>query len=99
MRISILVPRGAVALSTIEGSMGFFAHLNAALTARGRPAEFQTRLVGLTPEAQVYDRLFAVTPEATIDEVSATDLIIIPAVNGDKEKVISDNAEFLPWIV
>jgi len=99
MRISILVPRGAVALSTIEGSMGFFAHLNAALAARGRPAEFQTRLVGLTAESQVYDRLFAVTPETTIDDDEATDLVIIPAVNGDKEKVIADNAAFLPWIV
>ena len=99
MRISILVPRGAVALSTIEGSVIFFAHLNAALTARGRPAVFQTQLVGMTPEAQVYDRLFTVKPEATIDQVGATDLIVIPAVNGDKERVLTDNAPFLDWIV
>jgi transcriptional regulator GlxA family with amidase domain len=99
MRISILVPRGAVALSTIEGSMGFFDHLNAALRARGRAAAFQTTLVGMTPEPQTYDRVFTVTPETTIGETEVPDLVIIPAVNGDKEVVIADNAAFLPWIV
>lgn len=99
MRVSILVPRGDAALSTIEGSAVFFAHLNAALAAADKAPFFEVQLVGLSREPQVYQKLFAVTPEAALDEAAPSDLIIIPAVNGDKEQVIADNAAFLPWIV
>jgi transcriptional regulator GlxA family with amidase domain len=43
--------------------------------------------------------LFSVRPDVTIAGVRKTDLIIIPAVNGDKAEVISANRRFLPWIV
>jgi transcriptional regulator GlxA family with amidase domain len=33
-----------------------------------------------------------------VDEVEKTDLIIIPAVNGNMEQVINDNKGFFPWI-
>lgn len=97
--MSILVPKGAVALGCIEGSFIMFTKANEFLRARGRPALFKVQLVGLTREAQVYDRLFSVRPDATIESVRKTDLIIIPAVNGDKRQVIAENRGFLPWIV
>ncbi len=97
--ISILVPRGDVALGCIEGSFKLFTMANDFLAARGRQPLFRVQLVGLTREAQVYDRLFAVRPDTTIRAVRKTDLIIIPAVNGDKSGVIAENRGFLPWIV
>jgi transcriptional regulator GlxA family with amidase domain len=96
--ISILVPKGDVALSCIEGSFTVFNGVNAFLENRGKPALFKVQLVGLTNEAQVYHRLFKVYPDLVLDEVKRTDLIIIPAVNGDMEEVISMNAEFIPWM-
>ena len=77
--ISILVPRGAVALSCIEGPFILFNKVNEFSTSMGKPPLFQVQLVGLTNETQVYDRLFKVSPEVTTTEVSKTDLIIIPA--------------------
>ena len=97
--ISILVPKGDVALSCIEGSFTLFNKVNDFLVARGKPALFKVQLVGLTKEAQVYQRMFKVYPDLILEEVKKTDLIIIPAVNGDMEKVIALNADFLPWIV
>jgi transcriptional regulator GlxA family with amidase domain len=97
--ISILVPRGAVALSCIDGSYIIFSKANEFLVARGRSPVFKVQLVGLTNEPQVYDRLFTVCPDATIKDVPKTDLIIIPAVNGDMEKVIEANKDFTPWIL
>jgi len=97
--ISILVPRGAAALSCIEGSFIMFTKANDFLASMGRQPLFKVQLVGLSSEPQVYDRLFSVRPDATIAEVHRTDLIVIPAVNGDRAEVIESNRGFLPWIV
>jgi len=97
--VSVLVPRGAVALGCIDGSFILFTKANDFLAARGKPPLFSVQLVGLTREAQVYDRLFSVRPDAAFGEVTKTDLIIIPAVNGDKQEVIAQNRAFLPWII
>jgi transcriptional regulator GlxA family with amidase domain len=97
--ISILVPKGDVALSCIEGSFTVFNRVNDFLTAMGKPPLFKVQLVGLTREPQEYHRLFKVQPDLVLDEVKKTDLIIIPAVNGHMEKVIALNAAFIPWMV
>ncbi len=96
--VSILVPKGAAALGCIEGSFIAFNKANDFLVSMGRAPLFQVELVGLTKEAQVYDKLFTVYPNKAIAEVRKTDLIIIPAVNGEMEKVIAMNNNFFPWI-
>jgi transcriptional regulator GlxA family with amidase domain len=97
--ISILVPKGAAALSCIEGAFTCFTKANDFLESMGRPRLFNVQLVGIDKDAQVYDRLFKVSPDVLIGDVEKTDLIIIPAVNGDMNSVITANAEFFPWIV
>jgi transcriptional regulator GlxA family with amidase domain len=96
--ISILVPRGAVALSCIEGPFILFNKVNEISVNMGKQQPFQVQLVGLTKDQQVYDRLFRVSPDIITKEVSKTDLIIIPAVNGDMNEVIESNKDFFPWI-
>ncbi len=96
--ISILIPRGAAALSCIEGSFILFNKANDFLVSMDKPALFKVQLVGLSKEASVYDRLFTVKPDVSIDELDKTDLIIIPAVNGDMKEVIEMNKGFFPWI-
>ena len=97
--ISIIVPNGAVALSCIEGSFVAFSRANELLVNMGKPKMFDIKLVGLTKEPMVYDGLFTVEPNLTIDEVEKTDLIIVPAVNGDMNKVIEMNKDFISWMV
>jgi len=97
--ISILVPRGAAALGCIEGSFIGFNRANEVLIGKGKEPLFKVQLVGLTNEPQVYDKLFTVTPDLAISEVKKTDLIIIPAVNGNMNEVIELNKDFFPWIV
>ncbi|MFD1000073.1 GlxA family transcriptional regulator [Ohtaekwangia kribbensis] len=97
--ISILVPKGAAALSCIEGAFTCFTKANDFLESMGRPRLFNVQLVGIDKDAQVYDRLFKVSPDVLVNDVNKTDLIIIPAVNGDMNTVIAANAEFFPWIV
>ncbi len=96
--VSILVPKGNTALGCIEGSFIAFNKANDFLVSLGRAPMFEVQLVGLSKEAEVYDRLFSVTPDRTINDIRKTDLIIIPAVNGNMEQVISMNKDFFPWI-
>lgn len=96
--ISILVPVGNAAIGCIEGAYTLFNKSNDFLVKSGKPPLFTVQLVGLTEEAQVYDR-FRVYPDLRVDEAQKTDLIIIPAVNGDVKKLIAQNSGFLPWIV
>ena len=97
--VSILVPHGAVALGCIEGSFKLFNQVNTFLENKGKSPLFSIQLVGLTKEPQVYDRLFKVSPDLSIEDVRKTDLIIIPAVNGDMKTVIASNRNFLPWMI
>ncbi len=97
--ISILVPAGAVALSCIEGPFILFNKANEFLQVAGEEALFNVQLVGLSNESRVYDRAFSVKPDKSIEDVQKTDLIIIPAVNGEMMQVIEQNKDFLPWIV
>jgi transcriptional regulator GlxA family with amidase domain len=97
--ISILVPKGNVALSCIEGSFTIFNKVNELLVNMGKHPLFNVKLVGLSKEAEIYHKLFKVYPDQVIDDVPKTNLVIIPAVNGNMEKVIETNKEFLPWMI
>ncbi|HEY0653685.1 MAG TPA: helix-turn-helix domain-containing protein [Chryseosolibacter sp.] len=96
--ISILVPKGAAALSCIEGPYTLFTKANDFLENFGKPRLFSVQLVGMDKEPQVYDRFFSVVPDKTIKESFKTDLIIIPAVNGEWKTVLELNKDFFPWI-
>lgn len=97
-KISIIVPRGAAALSCIEGSVKAFQIANEFLNLRGGEALFDVQLVGLDHKPQTYDYFFKVTPDKSIHDEFKSDLIIIPAVNGEWQEVIELNKELFPWI-
>jgi len=99
MHISVLVPRGAVALSCIEGTLTLFGKVNDLLAEQGKAPRFAVQLVGIDNTPQIYDGCFTVRPDVAIGQVNATNLIVIPAINGDKAEVIAANAAFLPWII
>jgi len=97
--IAILVPQGAASVGCIEGSYIGFSRANEVLAGMGRSPLFTITLVGLTMEPQRYDRFVSIQPDITTQDDYRADLIIIPAVNGEWNEVISINREFFPWIV
>ncbi|MGN7823820.1 helix-turn-helix domain-containing protein [Chitinophaga varians] len=96
--ISILVPKGAV-LGSIEGPRQVFTEVNKMLKNNGDSPMFKVQLVGLTREVPACGGMYTVYADATIKDIPKTDLIIIPALDGDMPKIIEQNREFLPWIV
>src|SRR5579871_5846124 len=97
-KIAILVPRGAASVGCIEGSYIGFSRANDVMAGMGKQPLFKITLVGLTNEAQTYDRFISITPDLTIKDDYRPDLIIIPAVNGEWNEVIEMNREFFPWV-
>src|SRR5688572_64081 len=96
--VSILVPAGAASMGCIEGSYKAFTIANDFLVQKGAKPMFKVQLVGLDKSSKVYDQFFKVAPDAMISEITKTDLIIIPAVNGKWKEVVEINKEFFPWI-
>jgi transcriptional regulator GlxA family with amidase domain len=95
--ISILVPKGAI-LGSIEGPRQVLSGVNAYFGSLGKKPLFQVELVGLTKETPIGNGLYTIHAQRTIKEVTKTDLIIIPAVDGDFRKGLEENKEFIPWI-
>lgn len=96
--ISILVPKGAI-LGSLEGSRQLFSQVNEFYKAKGQPPLFKVQLVGLSNETPVSGGLFTVNTDVTIKDAGKTDLIIIPAIDGEINDAIEKNKDFIPWII
>lgn len=95
--ISILVPKGAI-LGSLEGSRQLFTQVNQFFTAKGAPPLFHIQLVGLTKETPLSGGSFTANTDLLISDVKKTDLIIIPAIDGEITQALEDNRDFIPWI-
>jgi transcriptional regulator GlxA family with amidase domain len=96
--ISILVPETAV-IEAVADPHYMFNAVNQFLEVSGKPALFNVKLVGMSKETRLANRLFSVHADAVLDEVKKTDLIFIPAISGDVSKALELNKEMVPWIV
>ena len=95
--ISILVPKNAI-LGSIEGPRQLLTQINQFANNRRQPALFKIQLVGLTKETPISGGLYTIHSDLVLSEVKHTDLIIIPAVDGELKSSIEANKEFLPFI-
>jgi transcriptional regulator GlxA family with amidase domain len=96
--ISILVPKGAI-LGSLEGSRQLLTQVNQFYKARGESPIFKVQLVGLSKETPVSGGLFTVHTDELVQDVKKTDLIIIPAIDGEIKTAMESNKEFIPWII
>jgi transcriptional regulator GlxA family with amidase domain len=97
--ISILIPEGNISLVNVEGCHQIFSEVNGVLARAGKPPMFKVQLVGIRRETSLIKGLFSIRPDVLIGDVEHTDLIIIPAIHGNKRQVIEDNKEFIPWLI
>lgn len=97
--ISILIPHGHTSVSNIEGTHHIFSEVNYILGTMGKKPIFEVQLVGISKQTSQRDGLFTISPDILIKDLKKTDLIIIPAIHGDQDKVMEMNKEFIPWII
>ena len=96
--ISILVPTPAV-LGSIEGPRPVCGEGPKFLDSQGPDPVFQVQLVGFTKEVPMAGGKYTVHVDALIQDLLKTDLIIIPALDGDFADTLGKNAPFIPWIL
>ncbi|HEY0066773.1 MAG TPA: helix-turn-helix domain-containing protein [Flavisolibacter sp.] len=96
--ISILVPAGAI-LGSVEGPRQVLTEVNKFLQSIDRQPMFKVQLVGLTRETAVCGGRYSVYSDVLVKDVEKTDLIIIPAIDGDMAKLIEQNEAFIPWML
>lgn len=96
--ISILVPEGAL-LGNVEGPRQLFSCVNDFLATQARDPIFTVQLVGISSRTSLNDGLYTIKPDRHISEVGSTDLIIIPAVDGNLRHAVERNRAYVPWIV
>lgn len=96
--ISILVPKGAI-LGSLEGSRQLFTQANEFFKAKGESPLFIVHLVGLSKETPLSGGLFTANADVLLEEVKKTDLIIIPAIDGEIRDALERNHDFIPWII
>jgi len=96
--ISILVPERA-RLSSIEIPRHAFTEVNDISIAEGNEPLFKVQMVGTTKTIQLNDGLYSIKMDALLKDVEKTDLIIVPAMQGDLKEALALNTEFIPWII
>jgi transcriptional regulator GlxA family with amidase domain len=96
--ITILVPRNAI-LGSIEGPRQLFTAVNGYYASMGKPPVFNVELVGLSKETPLVNGTYTIATTRTISSIKNTDLVLIPAIDGDLQKALDANREFMPWIV
>ncbi|MBC9797835.1 GlxA family transcriptional regulator [Sinomicrobium weinanense] len=96
-KISLLVYEDAV-LSALSGAVDIFIGTNRFMEASGNPGPFKLELVS---EKAKNIQLFAPARficHRTLAEVKQTDLIVVPAFNGDAGAVLEKNRGLVNWI-
>ncbi|HWZ21756.1 MAG TPA: helix-turn-helix domain-containing protein [Cytophagaceae bacterium] len=96
--VSILVPETAI-IEAVADPHYIFMAVNQFLSASGKALLFNVKLVGLKKEIKLNGSLFSVHTDQLLNEVTKTDLIIIPAISGDISTALNLNKKFVPWIV
>jgi transcriptional regulator GlxA family with amidase domain len=96
--ISILIPESAI-LGSIEGPRQVFTEVNKVLQHMDRTPLFHVQLAGFLPQVQAAGGKYTVYADILIHNLCKTDLIIIPAMDGDLGKALQQNQSFVPWIV
>jgi transcriptional regulator GlxA family with amidase domain len=97
--ISILVPAGHTSLPNIDGTLQILTEVNSFRLRMRQMPLFKIQLVGLSKEITQRNGLFTVAPDCTLDEVTETNLIIIPAMHGEMNEALEANKPFIPWII
>lgn len=96
--ISILIPKGQYSIVNIAGTFQILNWANDRYAQQTRKRFFAIDLVGFDQPSKDTNGFYSIMPSKTIEQVTKTDLIIVPAVHEDHKKAIEMNREALQWL-
>lgn len=101
-QLTILVPKEQTNLSTIAciiGSYQVFAEANHYLSRQGGQPLFEITLVGARKEDYLQNNILSVYHQKSVDEITQTDLIIIPAsLIRSYDQAAQSNQVLIDWV-
>lgn len=97
--MTILVPNGeGNNLSSIVGAYKIFTRANDYWKKLNGKEVFKIELAGVAKKVQFYDGLFSVQPHTDISKIRKTNLVVIPSLNHNYEKTVTQNQVMIDWI-
>ena len=96
--ITILATTGSN-LGSIDNPRRAFLTVNESLKDKGKSPLFKVQIAGTTKEIKLNNGIYTIHPDAEIKNIKKTDLVIIPAFEGDIKKGVEQNTELIPWII
>lgn len=98
IHVSILALKNANYASIVD-ARSVFRKVNDLLKAKDREEIFEIQIVGEASKVVIEDGMVEVTVDLVTNEMSQTDLIIIPALRGDMLSAGHYNRFFVDWII
>lgn len=95
--ITILATSGSN-LASIDTPRRAFLSVNEDLKIKNKAALFKVEIAGSTKEIKLNNGIYTVHTDVEIKNLKKTDLVIIPAFEGDVQKGVAQNADLIPWI-
>lgn len=83
----------------LENARQGLSEVNAYCVNQGKPPMFKVEIVGHQSSIRAQGGLYTIHPDRLIEEVTHTDIIIIPPVAPAIGEAIKNNRVYAPWIV
>jgi transcriptional regulator GlxA family with amidase domain len=96
--ISILVTPHSN-LASVDVPRRAFLGVNGILQQQGKPPIFKVELVGMKKQLKMENGMFTIHPDVQLKNLKKTDLIVIPAFDGDVHNELKHGRDFVPWIL
>ncbi len=96
--ITILVPQ-FVNLGSIDNPRRAFLAANQFLMQSGKEAAFKVQLCSHLKEVSAGNGAFTIRPDITPKDIRKTDIIIVPAFDGNPDQFLEANKELIPWLI
>ncbi|CAN5456404.1 helix-turn-helix domain-containing protein [soil metagenome] len=96
-KISVYVPENAV-IEAISPPYRLFTSANQFLQASGKEPLFEVEYVGLNNFVEANDGEYRIKINRLIEDVTKTDLVVLPALYGDIGIALKANQKAIPWI-
>ena len=94
--VTIVVPKGKTNMACITGSFNILNSANAYWQKKGNKPKLEICIAGFMTELKLDAGYFSIHPES-IKNITATDLVIIPAISYS-DTVVTENADLITWI-
>lgn len=96
--ITILATPG-INIGSIDNPRRAFLSVNDYLEQSGKPPFFIVKVAGSSREIPLDNGFCTLHADVEIKDVGKTDLIILPAFEGDLQKGLEQSSPFIPWMI